>query len=49
MLRVTFWAEMKYGKTKGTINTWVETHRTEADVRLRAKALGWNIEKIEKI
>ena len=50
MFRVTFKARpVKIGKKLRTFPAFEETHKSEADVRLRAMALNWDIVKIERI
>lgn len=46
MFRVTFYV---YSKLLGKEFRNVETHRSMDDARLRACALGWQIEKVETL
>lgn len=45
MLRVTFWV---FSKVLGREFRNVELHRSMADANLRASALGWKVEKVER-
>lgn len=46
MIRVTFYV---FSKVLGKEFRNVEVHKSESDARLRALALGWQIEKIETL
>ena len=46
MIRVTFYV---YSKLLGKEFRNIENHRSMADARLRACALGWTIESVETI